>query len=348
MNQKLLRIQTGVIGCGLSLVLALSACQKQPAISDPSSLSEPARSEIQATDPAHSTSLEKAGQRQTVTLTDDLKRTVTVPYAPKRVAVLLGSFADMYHSVGGSITATVEDSVSTFGLDLGPDWVNLGVNNNPRVEALLESNPDLVIASSNTKNDVALLPTFEKSGIPVLYFDVNTFPEYLQALERMTQITGRKDLYEQYGLGQQTAIQTCIQKAQAERAAHPPRVLYLRATSVSIKAKGSKGTVLGEMLRDLGCVNVADGTQDLLDQLSLERIIEEDPDQIFIVIQGKKKVEVEERLHQELLDQPGWKQLQAVVNQKVHFMDPQLYNFKPNSRWSEAYAKLDQILRETK
>lgn len=73
-------------------------------------------------------------------------------------------------------------------------------------------------------------------------------------------------------------------------------MLYLRATAKSVKAKGSEGNVLGEMLRDLGCVNIADSDQTLLDSLSLEAIIERDPEMIFVVKQGNNSAAVDENL----------------------------------------------------
>ena len=40
------------------------------------------------------------------------------------------------------------------------------------------------------------------------------------------------------------------------------------------------------MLADLGCVNIADSDESLLDDLSMEAIIAADPQYIFVTIQG--------------------------------------------------------------
>jgi iron complex transport system substrate-binding protein len=42
--------------------------------------------------------------------------------------------------------------------------------------------------------------TLETMGIAVAYFDVDSFDDYLKMLDICTDITERKDLYEQNGL----------------------------------------------------------------------------------------------------------------------------------------------------
>ena len=97
------------------------------------------------------------------------------------------------------------------------------------------------------------------------------------------------------------------------------------------------------MLRDLGCVNVADGS-DLLENLSIEKIIEEDPDRIFIVMQGSDQEGAQETLEETLTGNPAWSGLTAVQEGHVHYMDKHLYHLKPNNRWGNAYAELEQLL----
>ena len=44
-------------------------------------------------------------------------------------------------------------------------------------------------------------------------------------------------------------------------------MLYLRASGSSCKVKNSENSVLGEMLADLGCTNIADSDESLLENL---------------------------------------------------------------------------------
>ena len=279
-----------------------------------------------------------------ITLTDALGRTVSVPKNPRRVAALLGSFADAWVLAGGAPIAAANDAWEDFGLELS-GAVNLGGAHSPSTEALLAANPDLVLASASTASNVAMLDILEATGIPVLYFDVDNFEDYLAMLDVCTRLTGRRDLYEQNG----TAICAAVEavKASYTDAALPDEertVLLLRASSTAVKAKGSRGTVLGEMLADMGCINVADSDTGLLENLSMEAMIRANPRHIFVVTMGNDPTAAANALQQFMEENPAWETLDAVREGRVHVMDRALFNLKPNARWGIAYEELYKTL----
>ena len=206
-----------------------------------------------------------------VTFTDALGRTVTVE-SPKRVAALIGSFADVWCLAGGkdTLVAAADDTWTQFELGLPETVVNLGGVKEPSAEALLAAQPDFVIGSAKTAADVDLLPTLEQAGIPTAYFEVSTFEDYLAMLEVCTRVTGRPELYEQYGEQVRAQVDAAVARAEGKEG---PSVLYLRATGSSCKVKNSENSVLGEMLAALGCVNIADSDASLLEELSMEAIL---------------------------------------------------------------------------
>lgn len=283
-----------------------------------------------------------AAQADSVTFTDDLGRTVTVD-SPKRVAALIGSFADVWCIAGGkdTLVAAADDTWTQFDLDLDESVIDLGKVSEPSAETLLAAQPDFVLASTKTSADVELMPTLENAGIPTAYFDVSSFEDYLRMLEICTRITGCEDRYEQYGTLVQEQVDAAIASAQGKQG---PTVLYLRATGSSCKVKNSQNTVLGEMLADLGCTNIADSDESLLETLSMEAILQADPECIFIVLQGSDQEKARQTLEKAVLSNPAWQQLRAVQQNKCYYMDQQLYNVKPNARWGEAYEGLAEIL----
>ena len=277
------------------------------------------------------------------TFTDDLGREVTVDH-PQRVACLLGSFADVWYLAGGEIIAAADDAWEDFDLPLPEDAVNLGHTKSLSLEALFAAEPDFVIASANTEVDVQWKETLESAGIPTAYFDVSDFDDYLRMLKICTDITGRADLYEKHGLDVQSQIDEAVEKAK-ERGT-TPKVLYLRASASSIRAKNSHGSVLGEMLAALGCVNIADSDKSLLENLSIEHILLEDPNFIFFVQLGDNTAGTQENIDRFFAEHPAWASLTAVQEGRVFHLDKTLYNMKPNARWGEAYLKLEELLRE--
>lgn len=279
-----------------------------------------------------------------VTFTDDLGRSVTVD-EPRRVAALLGSFAQVWQLAGGQVIATADDAWEDLQLSLPEDAVNLGHTKSLSLELLLAAQPDFILASTNTRQNVEWRDTLEATGIPIAYFDVGDFPDYLRLLELCTRITGRSDLYDQNGLAIQTQIDLVLEQSRKRLAREEaPKVLSMVASASSISAKNSKNNVLGEMLRALGCVNIADSEKSLLEDLSLEYILQEDPDFIFFVQRGDDTVGMLENIAQELEQHPLWNQLSAVQAGRVYILEKNLYNLKPNHRWGEAYQGLEAIL----
>lgn len=283
-------------------------------------------------------------QEHGYTFTDDLGRTVTVDN-PQRVAALLGSFAQIWQLAGGQVCATADDAWDDLVLELPEDTVNLGNTKNLSLEQLLTAQPDFILASTNTRQNVQWQETLEGIGIPVAYFDVSSFEDYLRLLDICTEITGRKDLYDLYGIQVQQQIQQVVTRSQERLAGSDgPTVLCMVASASSVRAKNSQSNVLGAMLQALGCRNIADSNAMLLENVSLEHILQADPDYIFIVQRGDDEAGMRQYVSQYLMEHPAWSQLTAVQNGRVYFMDKNLYNLKPNHRWGEAYERLEQIL----
>lgn len=276
-----------------------------------------------------------------VTFTDDLGRQVTID-RPERVVCLIASFADIWYLAGGveQIIATTNSTWTYFDLPLREDIVNLGAAKELNIEELIACNPDFVLASCGTDRNTELESVFDEMGINTAYFSVNTFEDYLRMLKICTDITGFSENYEKYG----TAVQSQVENALARADGSCPSVLYIRATGSSCKVKNSEGSVLGEMLANLGCTNIADSEDSLLEQLSIESILLCDPDYIFVVLQGSDPTDAQAILETTLLHNPAWASLTAVQEGRYYVMDQNLYNMKPNERWGEAYEKLADIL----
>ncbi len=310
----------------LSFALFLTGCAARPAAPSPSAAAGPYGP--------------PEGRSETVSFTDDLGRELEI-VPPKRAAALIGSFADIWCLAGGkdALAAAAGDTWTNFDLGLSEAVVDLGSVKEPNLELLLACEPDLILASCNTAADLELLETFQTAGIPAAYFEVDSFEDYLRMLEICSRLTGCPENYERYGV----QVRSQVERAVARQDGSAPTVLYIRSSGSSCKVKGSEGSVLGEMLAALGCVNVADGGS-LLDELSLEGIIAADPDFIFAVLQGSDKEKAQATLEATLLSNPAWSGLRAVKEGRFHTLDHTLYNLKPNARWGEAYEKLADIL----
>ena len=273
-----------------------------------------------------------ASQEILYTFTDDLGREVTVS-SYHRVAVLIGSFTDIWLLSGGTVVAAARDSWTSFDLGLDESVVNIGSHVEPDVEQLIAANPDFVIASSNTEADLALEELLTNANITVAYFAVSNFDDYLHMLKICTDITGRTDLYQQNGLAVKAQIESVRERShqRKEQGEIMPKVLFLRASAGAIRAKGSEGNIGGEMLADLGCINIADSDNSLLEDLSMEAVITANPDIILITTQGTDTEAIQKNVEETLLNNPAWAALEAVKTGKYFMIEKELYNL---IRWT--------------
>ena len=92
---------------------------------------------------------------ETVTITDDLGRSVEVLARPGRVIPLTGSFADIWCLAGGadSIVAASGDAWTNFDLPLPADAADLGSVEDVELEAIIAAEPELILAAANMAND---------------------------------------------------------------------------------------------------------------------------------------------------------------------------------------------------
>lgn len=281
------------------------------------------------------------GDSALISFTDDLGRCISIP-RPTRVVAMIGSFADIWCLSGGrdTLIASASDAWTSFDLNLDDSVVDIGTVKSPSLETLLAARPDFILASCNTTSNLDLEETLTSAGIPTAYFDIQTIEDYLNMLSICTRLTGCEENYETYG----TPVKTRSDAAISRQDGTSPRILCLRATGSGCKVKGSRDNLLGGMLYDLGCINIADSDTALLENLSLEAIMADDPEYIFVVLQGADPTRAQETLDDTLLSNPAWQQLTAVKEGRFYILEHELYNLKPNDRWGEAYEKLADIL----
>ena len=273
-------------------------------------------------------------------LVDD--RGAAIPAAaPQRVVSLYGSYAEAWVQAGGTLVGATEDAVSERGMDLGTAQI-IGTTKEPNLEIILALDPDLVILSMDIAPQLSAAEVLETAGVPCAAFRVDTWQDYARMMDVFTALTGRRDLYEAIVPPMEAAIAQTIASAQAQNA---PTVLLLRAYSTGVKAKADDN-LAGAMLEDLGCVNIAARQPSLLEELTLEAIVVEDPDCIFISVMGGDEEAALAVVEETLGQNPAWQGLTAVQEGRVYVLPRDLFHYKPNARWAESYAYLYELLFE--
>ena len=276
----------------------------------------------------------------TCTFTDSMGNTVELEQPPKRVAALLGSYAETWLLAGGEVVAVTQDAYDERGLELPEDTVNLGANQQPDLEALFAAEPDLVLLTPDLDGQMALRDSLEAAKIPAAWFKVETFDDYLTMLKICTDLTGRSDLYQKNGLDIQRDIDAAIASVPEGEA---PTVLLLRAYSSGVRAK-NRDNIAGAILKDLGAANIADSDSGLLEDLQMESILAADPEFIFVTTMGASQEAALKSLDELLHSDPAWQTLTAVKEGRVEVLPKDLFHYKPNARWGESYQMLAGLM----
>ena len=277
------------------------------------------------------------------TFTDSAGVQISLDAKPQRVAVLFSSFAEIWSLAGGEVAVTVGETVERGLADSSTPLVDSGAGKSISTELLISYKPDLVIASADIPAQVNAANLLNGSGIPCALFSVENLEDYLQTLRIFTQITGNSDAYATYGddvSAQITELLSAVPKNTKRR------ILFIRASSSakSTKAKTASEHFAALMLKELGTYNIAEAAPALLDGLSLEEILIQKPDCIFISTMGDE--ESARAYIEELFSSSGWKELDAVKNGQYYFLEKELFQYKPNHRWYLAYLKLWEFLYE--
>ena len=259
-----------------------------------------------------------------------------------RVVSLYGSFAELWLLSGGTLVGATTDAVEERGLDLGGDVALVGNVKTPSLEEVLALEPDFVILSADIEGHVALDESLTAAGVPHAYFRVDNFEDYYTVLRQFCQMTGRDDLFEEYGAAQQQRVER-IKAAAAQMQDAAPTVLLIRAYSTGAKAKGTD-IFAGAMLAELGADNIVTRYDSLLEDLSMETIIAADPDMILMVPMGANEDAAAAYMAEHFEANPAWAGLTAVQNGCYAMLPKELFHYKPNARWADSYAYLAKIL----
>jgi iron complex transport system substrate-binding protein len=275
------------------------------------------------------------------TFTDSEGEIVELSHKPQKTAVLFSSLAECWIEAGGEVYVTVGESVERGLVKEETELVDKGAGKTVDTEKLISLEPDFVICSADIASHRDVVSALKKAKIPVAMLRMDTFEDYLTILRTLTKITGKTENYEQFGENAKSEIEKIISGGKRE---NNPKILFVRSGSSysSAKAKKADDNFAAKILEDFGCINIADKAEVLLDNLSAEVILKENPQYIFVSVMGD--YDNSKAYMQELLAKKEYASLDAVKNGRVYFLPKELFQYKPCGRWAESYRYISSIL----
>lgn len=272
---------------------------------------------------------------------DDAGREVTLPQLPQRIVVLSPQLLDLLYAVDGHAIARATASGGTVP-EQAKNLEDVGGMTTVHTEKLLALKPDLVIGSTVFHRELA--GVLDASRIPFAMFNLSTYSDLKQKAVLFGKLAGSESKATEALAKLDRDIQDLTAKVPAGRA---PTFIMLNVTpsSLSVQRQNTVGLEVAAMLQ---MTNVAESFE-ASDQspstapFSLEKIVELDPDYVFILIHGAR-ADGENKIQADLASQPAWASLRAVKENRMAILPSDLLLSNPGFRLNESVAYVAKLV----
>jgi len=278
-----------------------------------------------------------------VTYFDTRGEEITVSKNPEKTVVLINSLLDLWYLSGGEAVARCSGTTNV--PDAAENIEIIGKFYSVSLEKLIALEPDLVVVSSTVSSQMEMEDVLAENGIEFAPVDASTSPytNFDKNVYLFSQILGTNEIYETDVKEITGEVDEII--AKTEELEKTPSAIVLFSSSKYVKCE-LPTSLTGEMLDYLGVENIVADAQiegSTKVDFSLERLIERDPDYIFVTTMGDVE-ECKARVEQDIKSNEAWNSLTAVKEDRVYYLPKDLYLYKPNARYPEAFKGLAEIV----
>lgn len=270
--------------------------------------------------------------RQVVDATGE---SVTIPVHPQRVVFLNVSNLDLYDAAGGRDAIVGKPTSDSMAPELAEALAavpSVGIIHRPNLETILSLHPDLVVGI-NVPFHNQIRQTLAQNGIPLYINSLDSLEDSLRTLEFFGELTGHEQEAAQKAADIKNRTDAVMANAGGKES---PRALILFSSPDS-NNMATAASFSGDMLKRLHGINIADeaGSHEPFVPLSMEYVLRQDPQVIFIISMGQRPDEAE-RFRSSMADSDSWSQVQAVRQGKVYTLPTALFTVNPGSRIADA------------
>ncbi|WP_025674844.1 ABC transporter substrate-binding protein [Paenibacillus polymyxa] len=281
----------------------------------------------------------------TIQVTDFSKRTLAFQKVPQHIVALSNGDLDIIYALGGTAVGRPNSN----GPSVVPAAENvqqIGSTHEVDLEKITMLKPDVVLGNypMNEKD----IPAIEGVGSQLLLTGANSVQDIQSQITLYGQLLQKQD--GAVKLNQQIDQQVAkLQKKTASTS--KPKVLLVYGAPATYMA-ALPNSLGGNILEVAGGSNIAadfPGLQNFPQyaQLNTERIVQADPDYIFIMTHGNTE-EVKAAFIKEMQENAAWNGIRAVQNSQVEVLPSDLFGTNPGTRVTKALDLMHQKLYPAK
>jgi iron complex transport system substrate-binding protein len=244
------------------------------------------------------------------TVKDELGRTVEIPDHPHRVVCLIPSVVDIVYSMGaGADVVAISDFTKYPKEALQKPSVGLPLN--PSIETIVALHPDLVLGSGDL-NALESAGSLQRLGIPVFMVD----PHGIEGIYASILSLGRALNRETDANSLVARLRTRVDDVKARVASKPKLLIFMAIWYDPVMTIG-KRAFISELIEAAGGRSVTDDIAQEWPEVSLETIVNRQPDALLLVTGSTITVG-------ELKTRPGWEHLRAVQQGHIYYTDDRI------------------------
>ncbi|MDY7993249.1 ABC transporter substrate-binding protein [Paenibacillus polymyxa] len=281
----------------------------------------------------------------TIQVTDFSKRTLAFQKVPQHIVALSNGDLDIIYALGGTAVGR-PNSNGPAVVAAAENVQQIGSTHEVDLEKITMLKPDVVLGNypMNEKD----IPAIEGVGSQLLLTGANSVHDIQSQITLFGQLLQKQA--QAVKLNQQ--IDQQVTKLQKETAsASKPKVLLVYGAPATYMA-ALPNSLSGNILEAAGGSNIAadfPGLQNFPQyaQLNTERIIQADPDYIFIMTHGNTE-DVKAAFIKEMQENAAWNGIRAVKNNQVEVLPSDLFGTNPGTRVTKALDLMHQKLYPAK
>jgi iron complex transport system substrate-binding protein len=249
------------------------------------------------------------------TYTDDMGREVTINEVPQRIVSHVPSITEMLFALGvGERVVGVSDYCDY--PEEARSKISVGNYFNPSIENIVALEPDLVLTDGHSE-DIKQLDELEPP-INYMVIDPRDIDGVFEDLELLGQVTGSEGEAEELIKGMQDSIAQVL--ALVEGAPRPRVLFVIDATDLTFPWTAGQGSFIDAFITMAGGENIAAQAEGAWVQLSIEEIVNADPEIIILPAKHGTAFTSPETL----MEHPVWQGTTAVKEGGIFVIDDDL------------------------